>query len=80
LALAYARKDAHAYAEAFPFAYVNAYAHAWANAVDAARQGGVPDPNDAPDSDDAAGRAERRRAAYRRLADGLVESLGRAVA
>ncbi len=66
LAAAYASGDGRAYAESYPFALVQACAHAWADQSD------QPDgqPADRPDS-----RAERRRAAYARLADGLIDSL-----
>ncbi|AYN43229.1 SpcZ [Streptomyces dangxiongensis] len=67
-AAAWAAADAHAYAEAWPFAHVRVYAHAWAG-----RDGTA-----APDEADA--QARWLRAAYRRLADGLVECLARAAA
>lgn len=89
LAAAYASGDAQAYAEAYPFALVHACAHACANqacpesqaepATQADRSGpagaGVAGAGAA--GDEAATRAERRQAAYARLANGLAESLTR---
>lgn len=74
LAAAYASGDAQAYAEAYPFALVHACAHACANQASPATQADRSVPADAGP---AADRAERRQAAYARLADGLVDSLAR---
>lgn len=62
VAAAYAAGNSEAYAEAYPSAYVYVYAHAWANQGAAAA---------------AAGTNERREEAYRRLADGWIDTMGR---
>jgi hypothetical protein len=65
-AAAFAAADAHGYAEACPFAHVQVYAHACADQDRTAAQ------------QQRAAQDERLRTTYRRLAEGLADSLARA--
>jgi len=77
LAAAYASGDLRAYAQTYPFALAHACAHAYANSAGQAAATEAGSPGEIGSAGGQPGPAERRQAAYTRLAGGLADSLSR---